>query len=105
MVALDDAPGARLRDRGLARVCVLCYLGGAMQRDAYLVEAGVPLPTRRHKPPSMYPLAVMTVGDSFVSGSDSIEALRAAAYQYGKAHHMKFSVHRWQTGARVWRVE
>lgn len=71
------------------------------------IEKGVPMPAdqKGKKGSSKYPLADMSIGDSFFVPNGRITTVRKAAYQRGPALNRRFSVRTVDGGVRVWRVE
>lgn len=72
------------------------------------IERGIPLTDSRGigrspKRPMKYPWPKMKVGDSFFADIEP-DALRAAAYKYGKRHGLTFIVRKDGEGARAWRT-
>ena len=67
-------------------------------------DVEVPIVGLRHK----YPFNQMEVGDSFLFKGDSLgkDAVKAAAYTYGRRHDMKFIVRDISsTSCRIWKSE
>ena len=80
----------------------------------FQIETNIPMPDRTTpgRPASMYPLADMYVGDSFLVPMDpvTVEARRrvaSATSSYSKRNKesgVKFSIRAVEGGLRVWRI-
>lgn len=63
------------------------------------------VPVQKKPARTNYPFGKMGVGQSFVVPKEAINAVRAAAWAYGKDHNMKFSTAREDNGDfRIGRV-
>lgn len=70
------------------------------------IETGIPITDRRaatNASRAKYPWAALEVGQSFFADIDP-NALRAAAFRYGKRHGKEFKVRTDGDGARAWRT-
>lgn len=86
-------------------------LGEALRPNPFKIDQGIPCPERNFREHKRYPLHKMELGNSFKAASEyNIELLRdisaqCAAWAWRQKDHIKFSVHKFEDGIRVWRVE
>jgi hypothetical protein len=74
----------------------------------FVIETGVEIPGRKGgRQGSKYPFAQMSVGQSFLVGSDvKVSTIRSAIGAFSKDKpEYKFAVRDTPEGVRVWRVE
>lgn len=100
-----------LHDNGVPlRTATLSSITPADTRPAFVVEKGVPIPSRRNiGRPSIYPWASMQVGDSFFAPIGKGKAgVAKGSYNAQKLHGIKLTTRsvteNGRAGVRIWRT-
>ena len=73
----------------------------------YRIEKGVEMPFISAALESVYPMAIMDIGDSFLVDDlkGKLQSLRSAVSRYGVKNNKSFAVRVVDNGIRVWRVK